>query len=150
MFVRRKAFEAAGMFDTRYFMYAEDVDLCYGIRMSGFKVYYAGDARIIHHGGKSTDHADTRQVPVAMMRESTHALLTKWKSRRYADAYKKAQLLTAALRCTALLLAYPLALAGGGAARIRWSLAKWTTIFQWAAGNRGIRQALGRFCNDGA
>jgi hypothetical protein len=150
MFVKRKAFEAAGMFDKRYFMYAEDVDLCYGIRVSGFKVYYTGDARIVHHGGKSTDRSDTRQLPVVMMKESTYTFLTKWKGSRYANAYKTALWWTAAVRCALLLLAYPLALAGGGAARVRWSLAKWTTVFQWAAGNPGIRQNLGRFCNDDA
>jgi GT2 family glycosyltransferase len=35
-------------------MYGEDVDLCYNIINSGYKIYYLGDCRIIHEKGASS------------------------------------------------------------------------------------------------
>ena len=37
LMVRREVFENIGMFSTDYFMYTEDIDLCYKIRTAGYK-----------------------------------------------------------------------------------------------------------------
>jgi GT2 family glycosyltransferase len=54
MLVRRDVFEQAGMFSEDYFMYSEDLDLCYQTIRAGFKNYYVGQASIVHYGGKSS------------------------------------------------------------------------------------------------
>ncbi|MCK4559669.1 MAG: glycosyltransferase [Calditrichia bacterium] len=54
MFIRRAAFEKVGYLDEDYFMYCEDVDYCYRITRSGWKVYYAPVSDIIHYKGEST------------------------------------------------------------------------------------------------
>lgn len=54
MFIRRTAFEEVGYLDEDYFMYCEDVDYCYRITRSGWKVYYAPVSDIIHYKGEST------------------------------------------------------------------------------------------------
>ncbi len=51
LMISREAFERAGRFSEKYFMYAEDVDLCYQTRKAGWRVCYTGDATVIHHGG---------------------------------------------------------------------------------------------------
>jgi N-acetylglucosaminyl-diphospho-decaprenol L-rhamnosyltransferase len=145
MFVKREAFTAAGMFDFRYFMYSEDVDLCYSIRKQGFKVYYTGDVRIMHYGGKSADHSQINNFNILMMKESTYTMLLKWRGTGYAGMYKVVFLLAASARILILLVAFPAAAVSGGARRIQRSIAKWITIFLWAAGNRGVREALGRY-----
>ncbi len=48
MMVRREVFERIGLFDTSYFMYAEEVDLCWRARLSGFKLAVAPRARMYH------------------------------------------------------------------------------------------------------
>lgn len=53
MLIRRKALEQAGLFDTRFFMYGEDIDLSWRIRMAGWHNYYLHDVRITHFKGKS-------------------------------------------------------------------------------------------------
>jgi GT2 family glycosyltransferase len=53
MLVRREAFEAAGGFDARYFCYFEDVDLCFRLRLRGWRILHAGDAIVAHVGGGS-------------------------------------------------------------------------------------------------
>jgi GT2 family glycosyltransferase len=54
MFIRRAAFEKVGYLDEDYFMYCEDVDYCYRITRSGWKIYYAPVSDIIHYKGEST------------------------------------------------------------------------------------------------
>jgi N-acetylglucosaminyl-diphospho-decaprenol L-rhamnosyltransferase len=51
--VRRDAFEAVGGFDEDYFMYVEDVDLCWRLRRAGWKVWYEPSAQVVHEQGRS-------------------------------------------------------------------------------------------------
>ncbi len=51
MLIRRDVFEKVGMFSDEYFMYAEDIDLCYKIGKAGWTNYYVGEAEAIHYAG---------------------------------------------------------------------------------------------------
>ena len=51
---RRSAFLEAGGFDERFFMYHEDVDLCWRLWLFGFRVVTAPRAVAFHHFGGST------------------------------------------------------------------------------------------------
>jgi GT2 family glycosyltransferase len=51
---RKSVLEKVGNFDEDYFMYAEDIDLCYRIKEAGFKVMYVPEVKIIHHKGISS------------------------------------------------------------------------------------------------
>lgn len=53
MLLRRKALEQAGLFDTRFFMYGEDIDLSWRIRQAGWHNYYLHDVCITHFKDKS-------------------------------------------------------------------------------------------------
>jgi GT2 family glycosyltransferase len=46
---RREAWRAAGGFDERLFMYLEDVDLAWRLRLLGWDAVYAPEARLYHH-----------------------------------------------------------------------------------------------------
>jgi N-acetylglucosaminyl-diphospho-decaprenol L-rhamnosyltransferase len=52
--VRREAFESVGGFDEAYFMYVEDVDLCWRLRRAGWSVLYEPAAVVTHVQGAST------------------------------------------------------------------------------------------------
>jgi len=54
MMIRREALEKAGLFDTSYFMYGEDIDLSWRIIKAGYFNYYLPDVQIIHFKGRST------------------------------------------------------------------------------------------------
>ncbi len=54
MFIRREALEQVGLFDESFFMYGEDLDLCYRIKQAGWKIYYYHETQIIHYKGEST------------------------------------------------------------------------------------------------
>lgn len=52
--VKKEVYEKVGGLDERYFMYGEDIDLCYTLLNNGYKNYYYGKASILHHKGEST------------------------------------------------------------------------------------------------
>lgn len=41
----------AGGFDEDYFLYGEDIDLCFRIKEAGFKIMYVPDVVVLHHKG---------------------------------------------------------------------------------------------------
>lgn len=131
MLAARNAFEAVGMFSTRYFMYSEDVDLCWKIRRAGWKVYLAPTASVIHHGGSSSELEPRNHFAAVAMRESRWKFMTTWRGPLYAAAYRLTTGLNAALRLAMLGL---VAIAGGPNRRARaWnSLQKWRRILRWS------------------
>jgi O-antigen biosynthesis protein len=54
MFMRRELFNEIGGFDKRFFMYGEDIDLCYRISHAGHEVWYCPQIKIVHQKGKSS------------------------------------------------------------------------------------------------
>jgi len=40
LMLRRSALDRVGFFDPRYFMFGEDLDLCYRLKLGGWKVFY--------------------------------------------------------------------------------------------------------------
>jgi len=57
LLIRRTALEAAGGFDERFFMYAEDVDLCAAVRAQGGTVQFTPEVEIVHLRGRSAEFA---------------------------------------------------------------------------------------------
>jgi N-acetylglucosaminyl-diphospho-decaprenol L-rhamnosyltransferase len=60
--MRRSAWSALGGFDEAYFMYAEDLDLCWRAQRAGWRVVYEPGACATHVQGVSTDHHPYRMI----------------------------------------------------------------------------------------
>ncbi|HEX2698810.1 MAG TPA: glycosyltransferase family 2 protein [Acidimicrobiales bacterium] len=60
--VRGDAWVALGGFDEAYFMYAEDVDLCWRAARAGWKVAFEPAARVVHAQGVSSDLHPYRMI----------------------------------------------------------------------------------------
>jgi GT2 family glycosyltransferase len=63
MLLIRQAALDAGLFDERYFMYEEDVDLCAAIRARGGRVMYTPATAIVHRRGASWRASGARPSP---------------------------------------------------------------------------------------
>ena len=64
MWIRGTALEQAGLLDERFFMYAEDIDLCYRIKVErGWRVYYNPAVVVRHYKSQSTKK---RWVPMTI------------------------------------------------------------------------------------
>lgn len=57
MLLRRALLQRVGKFDTRYFMYGEDVDLCARARRAGWRVAVVPEARLWHKVSASASKA---------------------------------------------------------------------------------------------
>jgi len=87
LMARRSAYEAVGGFDEAYFMYAEDVDLCWRWARAGWRVAYEPAARVVHAGAVSTN-----QAPYRMILEHHRSL---WRFARRSTAGRRRALLPA-------------------------------------------------------
>ena len=76
--VSRKAFEEVGGFDEGYFMFFEDVDLCFRLKQAGYRSVYVPAASITHLGAHSTS-AHMRSMVIAH-----HKSAEKFLSKLYA------------------------------------------------------------------
>ncbi len=54
MLMRGEALAEVGLLDERYFMYAEDLDLCYRLKQRGWQVWYNADVTVLHYKGRSS------------------------------------------------------------------------------------------------
>ncbi len=76
--IRRDVFEAVGGFDERYFMFAEDMALCWAVRERGYGVAATTDASVTHIEGLSRARA-SRAMLIAHHRS---ALRFEWQTAR--------------------------------------------------------------------
>jgi GT2 family glycosyltransferase len=60
--VRKKVLDEIGLFDEQFFLYAEDMDLCYRIQKAGWKSWYLPTAQIVHIWGQSTERISKHRV----------------------------------------------------------------------------------------
>lgn len=78
MLLRGQALREAGLLDEQFFMYGEDLDLCWRIKEQGWKVYYNPEVTVLH-------------VKRAVSRHSSRAQIEFWRAMRlfydkhYAD-----------------------------------------------------------------
>jgi len=127
--VKREVFECVRGFETRYFMYGEDVDLSFKIRQAGWKCYYVPGATVIHHGGGSSKKAPST-FAVVMMRQSIYRFMQLHRGRAYAFLFRVAIGASACVRLPLLVVnglirrERPLAQNG--------SIRKWIWILRWS------------------
>jgi hypothetical protein len=138
LMVKRRVFEEIGRFSEEYFMYSEDIDLCYKIKLAGYKSYYIGEAAVIHYGGGSSKSQERDYFAAALMREAVFTFLKKTRGNTVAYGYKFTMLVSAAMRVmiirALMMLFYNVALNG--------ALKKWKRVFRWTVGLERERLAL--------
>ena len=54
LLLRRSTLDAVGLFDEDYFLYTEEVDLCYRLAGAGWELWWVPQARVVHEGGASS------------------------------------------------------------------------------------------------
>ena len=77
VWLRRDALDTVGGWDERYFMYVEDVDLCWQLRQAGWRVGYEPGGVVTHVQG-----ATTAKHPYRMITEH-HRSLYRFASKRW-------------------------------------------------------------------
>jgi GT2 family glycosyltransferase len=134
LMIRRDVFEQVGGFSEDYFMYAEDVDLCFKVQQHGCKNYYVGCAQVVHHGGGSSRRTPVSQWAVVMQRKATLQFFEKTRGTLYARAYRLTMALIALFRLLLIAVSWPFRKLGHGSERLNCASRKWTAILKWAVG----------------
>lgn len=62
MFMRAEALKKVGFLDETFFMYGEDIDLCYRIKHGGWKIVYYGKSKITHLKGASSKKQKSKLI----------------------------------------------------------------------------------------
>jgi len=94
LLVRKEVLDQVGFLDEDYFIYSEEVDLCYRIQRAGWCIYWVPQAEVVHFGGQST-----QQVATEMF---LNLYRSKIKYFRKHHAWPVAQLYKLILRIAAL------------------------------------------------
>jgi N-acetylglucosaminyl-diphospho-decaprenol L-rhamnosyltransferase len=77
VWLRRAALDTVGGWDERYFMYVEDVDLCWRLRQAGWRIGYEPGGTVVHIKGASTDRHPYRMIA------AHHRSLLRFAARRW-------------------------------------------------------------------
>jgi len=101
MLMPAKVYGQLNGFDTRYFMYAEDMDLCARVRRLGLKIIHVPCAVVVHHGGGSSVSRPNSES-VWTMRVSLEQFMRINLSRSSAILYRLLQGLSASIRLALL------------------------------------------------
>lgn len=62
MLMPKVVLDKVGLLDEDFFMYGEDIDLCYRIKEGGYKILYYPKAQIIHYKGGSSKKKRTKVI----------------------------------------------------------------------------------------
>lgn len=81
--IRREALAAAGLFDERFFLYYEEVDLCRRVARAGYEIWYWPDVIVTHLGGESSKTVTSEDF------SSSGSQLTLWRMRSALLYYRK-------------------------------------------------------------
>jgi hypothetical protein len=131
--IKRTIFEQVGLFSEDYFMYAEDLDLCYKIKQAGYANYYVPGAAVVHFGGASSEKGPG-ELSVVMMRESMYRFMKKKRGKIYGLTYRTSTLVSAMGRLLLLIVLLPLQPVRKSWTLWNTSFKKWRAILSWSLG----------------
>ena len=86
MFFRTDILKKLDGFDERFFMYGEDIDLCYRVSKLGYKISYFPETSIIHYKGESTKKGDLKYV--RLFNKANYQFFQKHFTSRYSILFK--------------------------------------------------------------
>lgn len=62
LLLRGAALQEVGLLDEDYFMYVEEVDLCYRLKQASWEVWHVPTVGVVHYGGQSTKQVSERML----------------------------------------------------------------------------------------
>ncbi len=83
---RSAVFHQLGGFDPEFFAHMEEIDLCWRIRKTGWKIGYTGSVKVYHQGGATLDRGSDRKLYLNI-RNSLSMIYKNVSSKRFAYIY---------------------------------------------------------------
>lgn len=137
MLIHRDHFAAVGGFSPDYFMYAEDMHLCWDVAKLGKRIVYQPAAVIVHHGGGSSVGAFSRFSCIEMNR-ALHQFIVNRQGKWAGLTYRGLIGISASIRLVLLAGAWIFSRAQLRDRRSA-SIRRWWTTLKWAVLDVGGR-----------
>jgi N-acetylglucosaminyl-diphospho-decaprenol L-rhamnosyltransferase len=134
LMISRRLFQQVGGFTEDFFMYSEDVDLCWKVRNAGGQVLHVPAASVIHTGGQSSSRRVSHFSSVLQC-DSRFRFFRRTRGSAYARTYCLMMTLIASVRLVILGLAVVSTVGKRKSERIH-SLGKWIRILGWSIGGQ--------------
>lgn len=134
LMIKRSVFKGIGMFSPDFFMYSEDIDICFKVREAGWKTYYVPTAAVVHHGGGSSSRNSVNTFSSVMMLESRWRFFRKTRPSWYCWIYRFAMFLASIVRIGFVLFLWPARRLQGKGPSMDIALKKWAARMRWALG----------------
>jgi hypothetical protein len=135
MLMWTKTFRSLGGFTPAYFMYAEDMDLCFKVSRAGFGIYHVPAAEVVHHGGASALAHQVSTFSAVMIREALCCYMVLNHGRVSPWIYRVATGLSVVFRLF-LLLPGLIAIDERQRSFRRAEFAKWLAVLSWSCGGQ--------------
>jgi GT2 family glycosyltransferase len=132
--VRRTVFETVGMFSDGFYMFGDDVDLCYKITKAGYPIHYIASRKIIHHGGASTAFREESHFSVVMQMQTMFKFFHDTRGPLYAALYRAVMATAALLRLLCLVCLIPFGSLLVNRDRLLAVGRRWSKVLGWAIG----------------
>lgn len=84
MVINKRIWKEEKIFDERFIMYSEEVDLCKRVQLKGLKTFYFADAKIIHYGEKSSTLSFASEYSIYNYYKSKLIYFSKFKGDYYS------------------------------------------------------------------
>lgn len=142
MLLPSAVYRRLGGFSDHYFMYGEDIDLCFRLHGAGYEVVHVPEALVVHHGSGSSSKQVTHFSTV-LIRSTNFINIKVNRGTTTARWYWLLQMLSAIIR---LVVTAPLAAllpACSLRAVARRTMLKWWYILLWAVGIDRVGRGLG-------
>jgi GT2 family glycosyltransferase len=92
LLLRQDALKQVGLLDESYFMYTEEVDMCYRLAQQGWELWWEPRAAVVHYGEASSRQM-AEEMYLQLYRSKVH-FYRKFGGRRRADLFKNLVRLT--------------------------------------------------------
>ncbi len=134
LLVKREIFQQVGLFSSDFFMYTEDVDLCYKIAKHNYKNYFTNKATIIHHNGGASQKKSDQFESIVTMQDSIAIFFRKTRGEFYCRLYRSTMFFISILRLLMIAFIAPFKLFFKSRCSVNYSLNKWKRILRWSLG----------------
>lgn len=134
LMVKRDVFQEVGMFSSDYFMYGEDIDLCYKIHCAGYHAYYVSTVEVVHYGGASCAESKVSEFNAIVKRESVKRFFRKHRGAPTALLFVMSTAIISVVRLSIVMIVIPFALALNKGSRVFEVFVKYWKVLRWSLG----------------
>ncbi len=131
---RKNLLDQIGGFDENFFMYGEDVELCYRIKKNGWRISYLAEEEIFHFSGASSSQRKETSFSSVMQLESNYKFMARNYGEGKAFQFRISTFIGSLFRMIFIFIILPIIsiYEKNQKEKLTYSLKKYSNIFLWS------------------